>query len=74
MELQISVRIVYGYMDLLLIFFSFAAMIQTVIRATHQPTDFSVLVRAFGRKSEILIDRKQEIIVKYFVKKKGSMC
>ncbi|KAI8149143.1 kinase-like domain-containing protein [Fennellomyces sp. T-0311] len=33
-----------------------------LVRATYQPTDFSVLVRAFGRKSEILIDRKQEII------------
>ncbi|KAI9492724.1 kinase-like domain-containing protein [Zychaea mexicana] len=33
-----------------------------LVRVTHRPTDFSVLVRAFGRKSEILIDRKQEII------------
>ncbi|KAJ8657478.1 hypothetical protein O0I10_006780 [Lichtheimia ornata] len=33
-----------------------------LVKVTHLPTDFSVLVRAFGRDSEILIDRKQEII------------
>ena len=37
-----------------------------MVRVTHRPTDFSVLIRAFGRKSEILIDRKQEIIVSTF--------
>ncbi|KAI9322602.1 kinase-like domain-containing protein [Dichotomocladium elegans] len=33
-----------------------------LVRVIHIPTDFSVLVRAFGRDSEIIIDRKQEII------------
>ncbi|KAI9261681.1 kinase-like domain-containing protein [Phascolomyces articulosus] len=33
-----------------------------LVRVTHRPSDFSVLIRAFGRKSEILIDRRQEII------------
>jgi hypothetical protein len=34
-----------------------------VVKVTYQPTDFSVLVRAYGKGSELIIDRKQEIIV-----------
>lgn len=34
-----------------------------VVRVTYIPTDFSVLVRAYGKGSELIIDRKQEIIV-----------
>lgn len=34
-----------------------------MIKATHKPTDFSVLVRAYGKGSELIIDRNQEIIV-----------
>ncbi|KAG1456848.1 hypothetical protein G6F55_006268 [Rhizopus delemar] len=33
-----------------------------LIKATHKPTDFSVLVRAYGKGSELIIDRNQEII------------
>ncbi|KAG0165065.1 hypothetical protein DFQ28_009090 [Apophysomyces sp. BC1034] len=33
-----------------------------LIRVTYTPTDFSVLVRAYGKGSELLIDRRQEII------------
>ncbi|KAF7729432.1 hypothetical protein EC973_004411 [Apophysomyces ossiformis] len=33
-----------------------------LVRVTHIPTDFSVLVRAYGKGSELLIDRRQEII------------
>jgi hypothetical protein len=35
-----------------------------VVRVTYQPTDFSVLVRAYGKGSELIIDRKQEVVVK----------
>lgn len=34
-----------------------------MVRVTHMPTDFSVLVRAYGKGSELIIDRKQEVIV-----------
>lgn len=34
-----------------------------VVRVTYQPTDFSVLVRAYGKGSELIIDRKQEVVV-----------
>ncbi|KAL1934273.1 hypothetical protein VTP01DRAFT_6455 [Rhizomucor pusillus] len=33
-----------------------------LVRVTHMPTDFSVLVRAYGKGSELIIDRKQEVI------------
>ncbi|KAI8887362.1 kinase-like protein [Backusella circina FSU 941] len=32
-----------------------------LVKVTYQPTDFSVLVRAYGKGSELIIDRKQEI-------------
>jgi ethanolamine kinase len=34
-----------------------------VVKVTHRPTDFSVLVRAYGKGSELIIDRNQEVIV-----------
>ncbi|KAI7907091.1 kinase-like domain-containing protein [Cokeromyces recurvatus] len=33
-----------------------------LVRVTYLPTDFSVLVRAYGKGSELIIDRKQEIL------------
>ncbi|KAI9016359.1 kinase-like domain-containing protein [Phycomyces nitens] len=33
-----------------------------LVKVTHQPTDMSVLVRAYGKGSEKIIDRKQEIV------------
>jgi hypothetical protein len=36
-----------------------------VVRVTHKPTDLSVLVRAYGKGSERIIDRKQEIVVMF---------
>ncbi|KAI7871207.1 kinase-like domain-containing protein [Spinellus fusiger] len=33
-----------------------------LVKVTHVPTDVSVLVRAYGKGSELIIDRKQEII------------
>ncbi|OBZ89825.1 Ethanolamine kinase 2 [Choanephora cucurbitarum] len=33
-----------------------------LVRVTYQPTDFSVLVRAYGKGSELIIDRKQEVM------------
>lgn len=33
-----------------------------LVRVTYQPTDFSVLVRAYGKGSEKIIDRKQEVV------------
>jgi hypothetical protein len=41
-----------------------------VVKVTYQPTDFSVLVRAYGKGSELIIDRKQEIIVSSIYKEK----
>lgn len=35
-----------------------------VICCTHNPTGTQVLVRAYGKKSEVIIDRKQEIMVR----------
>ncbi|RKP07936.1 choline/ethanolamine kinase [Thamnocephalis sphaerospora] len=32
-----------------------------LVRCKHQPSGESVLIRAYGRKSEVIIDRKQEI-------------
>ena len=34
-----------------------------VVKVTYVPTDFSVLVRAYGKGSERIIDRKQEVVV-----------
>jgi len=34
-----------------------------VICCTYKPTGSQVLVRAYGKKSEVIIDRKQEIMV-----------
>jgi predicted PilT family ATPase len=36
-----------------------------VVKVTHKPTDLSVLVRAYGKGSERIIDRKQEIVVMF---------
>lgn len=36
-----------------------------VVRVTYVPTDFSVLVRAYGKGSELIIDRKQEVVVSF---------
>ncbi|CEG64849.1 hypothetical protein RMATCC62417_01757 [Rhizopus microsporus] len=33
-----------------------------LVKVTHRPTDFSVLVRAYGKGSELIIDRNQEVI------------
>ncbi|KAI9486588.1 MAG: kinase-like domain-containing protein [Benjaminiella poitrasii] len=33
-----------------------------LVRVTYKPMDFSVLVRAYGKGSELIIDRKQEIL------------
>ncbi|GAA5810138.1 hypothetical protein MFLAVUS_003557 [Mucor flavus] len=33
-----------------------------LVRVTYVPTDFSVLVRAYGKGSELIIDRKQEVV------------
>ncbi|KAG2209168.1 hypothetical protein INT47_005460 [Mucor saturninus] len=33
-----------------------------LVRVTYTPTDFSVLVRAYGKGSELIIDRKQEVL------------
>ncbi|GAN06328.1 choline/ethanolamine kinase [Mucor ambiguus] len=33
-----------------------------LVRVTYKPTDFSVLVRAYGKGSELIIDRKQEVV------------
>ncbi|CAO3622672.1 unnamed protein product [Mucor hiemalis] len=33
-----------------------------LVRVTYEPTDFSVLVRAYGKGSEKIIDRKQEVV------------
>lgn len=35
-----------------------------VVKVTYRPTNFSVLVRTYGKGSELIIDRNQEIIVK----------
>ena len=34
-----------------------------LVRCIHQPSNTSVLIRAYGRRSEVIIDRKQEITV-----------
>jgi ethanolamine kinase len=34
-----------------------------VIKVTHTTDNMSVLVRAYGKGSELIIDRKQELIV-----------
>ncbi|CEP16577.1 hypothetical protein [Parasitella parasitica] len=33
-----------------------------LVRVTYKPSDFSVLVRAYGKGSELIIDRKQEVV------------
>ncbi|KAI8078200.1 kinase-like domain-containing protein [Gilbertella persicaria] len=33
-----------------------------LVRVTYEPTDFSLLVRAYGKGSELIIDRKQEVV------------
>lgn len=38
-----------------------------VVRVTYIPTDFSVLVRAYGKGSELIIDRKQEVVVNIYI-------
>jgi hypothetical protein len=38
-------------------------MTGVVVLATHQPSGERVLVRSYGRRSEVIIDRHQEIVV-----------
>ncbi|KAI8997208.1 kinase-like domain-containing protein [Pilobolus umbonatus] len=33
-----------------------------LVKVTYKPTDFSVLIRAYGKGSELIIDRKQEVL------------
>ena len=42
-----------------------------MVRVTYKPTDFSVLVRAYGKGSELIIDRKQEVVVSNLPLKDG---
>lgn len=35
-----------------------------LIRCTHIPSQTNVLIRSYGRRSEVIIDRKQEITVR----------
>lgn len=48
----------------MLFFFSLLNLV--VICCTYKPTGVQVLVRAYGKKSEVIIDRKQEIMVSLF--------
>lgn len=52
----------------LLFFFSWTCTILNlvVICCTYKPTGVQILVRAYGKKSEVIIDRKQEIMVSFF--------
>lgn len=36
-----------------------------LLKCTHKPTKTKVLIRAYGKNSELLIDRNQELIVSY---------
>ncbi len=38
-----------------------------LMKCTHKPSNTHVLIRAYGKSSELLIDRNQELIVNLFL-------